>query len=88
MNIAIHQFEKRAFVLKSQVALNELEHDSIDIMCSSIIKKINNHLNQYEYLSLTKKNYDIKKNISKHRKPKIIRFVNYNKYKDIENLLG
>ncbi len=39
-------------MLKSQVALNELEHDSIDIMCSSIINKYNNHFNEYEYLSL------------------------------------
>jgi len=73
-------------VLKSQVALNELEHDLIDIMCSSIIKKYNNHFNQYESLSLIDF-FITKKNISKHHKPKIIRFVNYNKYKYIENLL-
>jgi hypothetical protein len=28
-----------------------------------------------------------KNKISKHHKPKIIRFVNYNKYKDIKNWL-
>jgi hypothetical protein len=75
-------------VLKPQVALNKLEPDSTNIMCSSIIDKYINCPNQYEYLSLAKFSsfYDIKKNnISKHRKPKIIRFVNYNKYKDIEN---
>jgi hypothetical protein len=39
-------------VLKSQVALNELEPNSINIMCSSIIDKYINRLNQYELLSL------------------------------------
>jgi translation initiation factor IF-3 len=29
--------------------------------------------------------FNIKKKVSKHCKPKIIRFVNYNKYKYIEN---
>jgi hypothetical protein len=73
-------------VLKSQVALNELEPNSIDIMCSSIIEKYINRLNQYELLSFVEFSYfyNIKKN-SKHCKPKIIRFVNYNKYKYIEN---
>jgi hypothetical protein len=32
-------FKERAFVLKSQVALNELEPNSTNIMCSSIIDK-------------------------------------------------
>jgi hypothetical protein len=41
-------------VLKSQVALNELEPNSIDIMCSLIIKIYINFLNQYELLSLAK----------------------------------
>jgi hypothetical protein len=84
-------------VLKSQFALNELEPNSIGIMCSSIIDKYINCRNQYESLSLkiikiiNKKKKKIifitiyKKN-SKHRKPKTIKFVNYNKYKDIENL--
>jgi hypothetical protein len=36
-------------------------------------------------LSLTIFFYNIKKKISKHHKPKFIRFVNYNKHKDIEN---
>jgi hypothetical protein len=35
-------FEERAFVLKSQVALNELEPNSIDIICLSIIEKYSN----------------------------------------------
>ncbi len=39
-------------MLKSQVALNELEPNSINIMCSSIIDKYINRLNQYELLSL------------------------------------
>jgi hypothetical protein len=73
-------------VLKSQVALNELELNSTDIMCSLVINKYINCPNQYESLSLTKYNffYNIKRNkISKDCKPKIIRFVNYNKYKKI-----
>jgi hypothetical protein len=80
--------KKHVFVLKSQVASNELEPNSIDIICSSIIEKYINHPNQYESLSLAKFSsfYNILKNKnSKHCKPKIIRFVNYNKYKDIKN---
>jgi len=74
-------------VLKSKVALNELEPDSIYIMCSSTNKYINCP-NQYELLSVTKFYffYNIKKN-SNDRKPKIIRFVNHNKNKHIENWL-
>jgi hypothetical protein len=41
-------------VLKPQVALIELEHDSNDIMYSSIINNYINCLNQYESLSLAK----------------------------------
>jgi hypothetical protein len=44
--------EEHVFVLKPQVALNELELDSTDIMCSWIIDKYINHPNQYEYLAL------------------------------------
>ncbi len=76
-------------MLKPQVALSELKPYSTNIMCSLIINKYINCLNQYEYLSPVKFSYfhNIKKNnISKHRKPKIIRFVNYNKYKNIDNL--
>jgi len=47
-------FEERTFVLKSQVALNELERNSTNIMCSLIINKYINHFTQYESLSLTK----------------------------------
>ncbi len=75
-------------MLKSQVALNELKPNSTNTMCSLIINKCINRHNQYESLSLTKFNflYNIQKyEISKHCKPKIIRFVNYNKYKNIEN---
>jgi hypothetical protein len=35
-------------VLKSQVTLNELEPNSTDIMCFSIIDKYINCFNQYE----------------------------------------
>jgi len=75
-------------VLKSQITLNELKPNSTNTMCSLIINKYFNHHSQYESLSLTKKIklYNIQKNkISKHHKPKIIRFVDYNKYKNIEN---
>jgi len=41
-------FQEHAFLLKSQVTLNELEPNSIDIMCSSIIDKYINHFNQCE----------------------------------------
>ncbi len=56
-------FEKQAFVLKSQVALNELKPNSTNIMCSSIIDKYINCPNQYESLSLIKFSffYSIKK---------------------------
>jgi hypothetical protein len=82
-------FENRAFVLKSQVALNGLKPNSTIIMCSSIKDKNINRPNQYESLSLTE--FSSFYNIKKIRFQKItnlkIRFVNYNKYKDIENWL-
>jgi dipeptidase len=53
-------FKEYVFVLKSQVALNELEPNSIDIMCSSIIDNHINHLNQYESFSIIKFNFLIK----------------------------
>jgi hypothetical protein len=40
-------------VLKSQVPLNKLESNSIDIMCSLIIDNYFNRFNQYESSSLT-----------------------------------
>jgi len=52
--INIFLFEECVFVLKSQVALNELEPNSINITCPSIINKYINYPNQYESLSLTK----------------------------------
>ncbi len=72
-------------MLKSQVPLNELEPNSTNMMCSSIIEKYINHSNQCELLSLAKFNYYY--NIKKNSKHQFIRFVNYNKYKDIENWL-
>ncbi len=73
-------------MLKSQVALNELEPNSTDIMCSLIIDKYINHRNQYELLSLVEFNYfyNIKKKFNTSQTQNI-RFVNYNKYKVIEN---
>jgi hypothetical protein len=55
--ISICAFEEWAFVLKPQVALNELKPNSIDIMCSSIIDKYINRHSQYESLSLVKFGY-------------------------------
>ncbi len=43
--INIFPFEERAFVLKSQVALNELEPNSTNIMCSLITNKYINRPN-------------------------------------------
>ncbi len=45
------------FVLKSQVALTELESNSTNIMCSLIIDKYINCFSQYELLSLAEFNY-------------------------------
>jgi hypothetical protein len=52
--INIFPFEEHVFVLKLQVPLNELEPNSIDMMCSLIIDKYINHHNQHESLSLAK----------------------------------
>jgi dipeptidase len=54
--------------------LNELEPNSIDIMCSSIIDKYINRYNQYELLSLIEFNsfYNIKKKIQNIAKPKLL----------------
>jgi hypothetical protein len=51
-------------LLKPQATLNELELDSIDIMCPSIIDKYLNCPNHYEPLSLLEffSFYTIKKN--------------------------
>jgi hypothetical protein len=43
---------EHAFVLKSQIALYELEPNSTYIMCSSIIDKHINSLSQYKLWSL------------------------------------
>jgi len=57
-------------------------------LCASIIDKYLNWQNIYEYLSLGKfvAYYNIKtKKLSKCPKQRIIRFVNHNKHKDMEN---
>jgi len=65
--INISLFEKCVFVLKSKVALNELEPNSTNIMCSLIIEKYMNRPHQYESLSLVKFSFfnNITKKISK-----------------------
>jgi hypothetical protein len=50
--INIFHSKECAFVLKSQFALNELESNTIGIICSLIIDKYINCRNQYESLSL------------------------------------
>jgi hypothetical protein len=50
-------------------------------MCSLIIDKIINCFNQYEYSSLVEFSYF--NNIKKIQN--IIRFINYNKYKNIDS---
>jgi hypothetical protein len=72
--INIFPFEEHAFVLKSEVAFNELD---VFIDNKNKIKRPS----QYESLSLIKFNsfYNIKKK-SKHCKLEIISFVNYNKH--------
>ncbi len=41
-------------MLKSQVALNELEPNSINIICSSIIDKYINCPNRYEFFVINR----------------------------------
>jgi hypothetical protein len=72
--INTYPFEEHVFLLKSQVALNELEPNSTDIMCLSIIDKYINCPNQYELLSLTKFSffYNIKKKIQNIANSKLL----------------
>ncbi len=60
-------------MLISQVALNELEPNSTNIMCLLIIDKYINHYNQYELLSLLEFNFFITlKKIQKIANPNIL----------------
>lgn len=80
--------EERAFVLKPQTVLNQLEDDSTDIMCSSIIDKYIDRPKNLDALSLVEfvSYYNVmKKKNSKRLRPLIIRYVNFNKHKDHEN---
>jgi hypothetical protein len=49
--INISPFEQCVFVLKPQVALDELQPNSTHIMCLSIIDKNINCPNQYEFIT-------------------------------------
>jgi dipeptidase len=69
--INIFSFEEYVFVLKSQVALNELEPNSTNIMCSSIINKYITRPNQYESLSLIKFSF-LKIKIQNIANPKLL----------------
>ncbi len=63
-------FEKNAFVLKPQVALNELELVSIDITCPSIINKYLNYPNPLWII--IKKIITLKKKIQNVTNPKLL----------------
>jgi hypothetical protein len=75
-------------VLKPQIAINELKLYSTNIICPSIIHKYFNYPNHYESLSLLEycSFYNINNNKNlKCDKPKIIKFLNYNKHTYVEN---
>ena len=60
----------------------------MDVMCKSIIDKYINRPKSLEDICLVEfiANYNhIKNKISIRKKPKIIRFVHYNQFKDLEN---
>ena len=74
--------------MKPQSVLNQLEADSTDIMCSSIIDKYLDRSKDYDALSLFEfvSYYNIKnKKMSKRLKPQTIQYINFNKHKDPEN---
>jgi hypothetical protein len=79
--------QEHDFGLKPQSLLIQLELDSIDILCASIIDKHFNQQNIYESLSLGEfaSYYNIKKSKNKNVRSKKIRFINYNKHKSIKN---
>ena len=80
--------QERAFVLKPQQQLQKLDKESMDVMCKSIIDKYIDRPKSLQDICLAKfvANYNhIKNKISIRRKPKIIRFVHYNQFKDLEN---
>ncbi len=80
--------QDRAFVLKPQHVLLNLEPESTDIMCKSIIDRYIERPHSLKNVCLAEfvSNYSwSSKKIIKCRKSKIIRFVHFNKYKDVEN---
>ena len=80
--------QERAFVLKPQQQLQKLDKESMDVMCKSIIDKYIDRPKSLEDICLAEfvANYNhIKNKISIRKKPKIIRFVHYNQFKDLEN---
>ncbi len=74
--------------LKPESLLNQLEFDSTNKLCASIIAKYLNWKNIYESLSLEEfaSYYNIRNDkLWKCHKQKIIRFVIYNKHKDMKS---
>jgi hypothetical protein len=80
--------QERAFVLKPQQQLLKLNKESTDVMCKSIVDKYIDRPNGLKNICLAEfvANYNHNRNtISIQNKPKIIRFVHYNQFKDLEN---
>jgi hypothetical protein len=80
--------QERAFVLKPQQQLLKLNKEFTDIMCKSIVDKYIDRPNGLKDICLVEfvANYNHNRNkISIRNKPKIIRFVHYNQFKDLEN---
>jgi hypothetical protein len=79
---------ERAFVLKSNKKLRKLSPYSIDIKAKFVINKYLDRPKTLHNLALSEfvayynsNNHDFKK----RRTPLIIRYVNYNKHRDLEN---
>jgi hypothetical protein len=80
--------QERAFVLKPEQQLLKLNKESTDVMCKSIVEKYIDRPNGLKDICLAElmANYNHNQNkISIWNKPKIIRFVYYNQFKDLEN---
>lgn len=79
---------ERAFILKPQYQLLKLDKECTEVMCKSIIDKYIDRPDNLENICLAAfvADYNHSKNkISIRKKSKIIRFVHYNKIKDMEN---
>jgi hypothetical protein len=80
--------EKRTFVLKPSVFLEQDTDNSEDMLCRSIIDYYLQRPSAIRHIYLAEFVSHYKKNgvpISKRKKPSVIRFVKYNKHSDYEN---